>query len=83
MRVVVNGLFLMGELSANHRSDAAAVPVEAQHATEGLEPPGVGQSAKHLSGSELLDDRHRHRPGKLVHPLDLGLTKGERGPVQR
>ena len=40
--------------AADGRGDAGAVPVEAQHAAEGLEPERVGQAAEHLARAVLL-----------------------------
>ncbi len=60
---------------------ARAVPVEAQHAAEGLEPPRVGEAAEHLPGPVLLDHRHRDGAREAGHPVE----EPARGPaaVQR
>ena len=60
------GRFL--QRAAGDRRHAGTVPVEAQHAPQGLKPPRVGQPPQHLVRAELVDDRHRDRLRQLGHP---------------
>ena len=58
------------EGAAEGGGDAAGMPVEAQHAAEGLEPVGVGEAAQHLLGAVLGDDGDGDLTGELDHALE-------------
>ena len=80
-QVLAEGLGCLFECAAGDRGDTAAVPVEPQHAAEGLEPPRIGQPAEHLGRAELVDDGHGHGTGQAGHPLEepgRGLAGVER-----
>src|SRR3989441_12967129 len=46
--------------AAGGRGQATAVPIETEHAAEGLEPDGVSEAAKQAGGAFLSEHRHGH-----------------------
>jgi len=72
--------FLEG--AAGGGGDAAGVPVEAEHATEGLEPVGVGQPqeefARSVFGDDVTGDLSRQAGHAFEQPAcgDCGIRRG-------
>jgi len=64
---------------------AAAMPIESQHAAEGLKPEGIGEPPQHLQGTELIDDYQAYLPRQLLHPLEKpgGCPSVMKGKVGR
>src|SRR5437762_6572 len=58
------------ERSANGGRDAARMPIESQHATEGLEPMRVGESPQELGSAMLEHDDFRDLRSELAHPVE-------------
>jgi len=52
--------------AAGHGRDPGAVPIETEHAAEGLEPPRVRQPPQHFRRTVFLDDRHVMAPANLL-----------------
>ncbi len=50
--------------------NAAAVPVKAQNAAEGLKPVRVGQAPQHLLRPEIYNDGQGDFPRQLHHALE-------------
>ena len=52
---------------AGDGGDAGGMPVESEHAAEGLKPPGIGKPAKHFGRAVGINHSHRDRAGELPH----------------
>src|SRR4051794_35956101 len=58
------------ECTAGDGGDAGGVPVESEDAPEGLEPPGIGESAEHFCRAIFIDDGHGDGAGEAPHAVE-------------
>ena len=67
-RLPLQALKSLLQSAASRGGHPTGMPVEAQHATQRLEPEGVRKPPQHLRGVELLQDHQSDLPCQVGHP---------------